>query len=557
MSEQTRRRGTVGARRGPGGKRGRIGMRPLCEALEPRRLMTLQTWVSTGADDNWATASNWSSGPIQPLDTLQFNGSDTSPTSNNNEASVNNYSLLFAKGGYDLEGQEIDVADSGGAAILANNPSGTNTLDVALTLKANATANITTAGSSLVVDNTVSGPATATLIDQGAGTLVLSTDADASGLAGPVDDQGSLQVDTPSGSGPALVHLDGGTLSGTGFLGNITATAGGGTISPGDGTTPGTLTAGAVSLNASSTLAVTLDGPGAGQFGQLAASGPVNLAGAKLTLNLGYAPANTDSYVIVQNTSNSPVQGTFAGLPQGSTITVDNVQFIINYAGGPAGNEVTLSVNGPPVANPDLYTLPENDQNFTVPVPGILGNDTDPSGHVLHPILETSPVHGTLTLNDDGSFSYVPATGFTGTDTFTYEATDGLISSQPATVTLVVNPVNAAPQAASITYSVVENNPLAIAAPGVLAGSVSPAGLPLKAELVAGPTHGTFTTPLAGDGSFTYTPATGYTGSDSFTYIAVDTNGLTRRRRRSPSTSRTSPRRWSPPPIRWPRTDRC
>ena len=367
-----------------------------------------------------------------------------------------------------------------GQAILADNPQRDQYAGRAADAQTNATANITTAGSSLSWITPVSGPATVTLIDEGAGTLVLSTDADASGLAGPVDDQGSLQVNTPSGSGPALVHLDGGTLSGTGFLGNITATAGGGTISPGDGTTPGTLTAGAVSLNASSTLAVMLDGPGTGQFGQLAASGPVNLAGAKLTLNLGYAPANTDSYVIVQNTSNSPVQGTFAGLPQGSTITVNNVQFIINYAGGPAGNEVTLSVNGPPVANPDLYTLPENDQNFSVPAraswattPTRRGMSSTRSSRPAGPRHAHAQRRRVVQLR--------PGDRIHRDRHFTYEATDGLISSQPATVTLVVNPVNAPPQAASITYSVVENNPLPVAAPGVLAGSVSPEGLPLKA----------------------------------------------------------------------------
>lgn len=532
MSEQTLRRRSAGGRRGAAGKRERIAVRPLCEALEARRLLATQVWISTGVpDDNWTTAGNWSQGPINPSDTLDFNGSDTSPTSNNNESSVNPYFLQFDQGGYDLTGNGINLADSGGSAILADNPGGTNgnnAITLPLSLVGNATVNVANAGASLTFNGTLSESSPFTLTNDGAGTLILSASSNASDFAGTVDDQGTLQVD--SASGPGSVQLDGGTLLGTGTVGTVTTTAAGGTLSPGDppaGT--GTLTAGSVTLNSSSTFAATLDGPGAGQYSQLSASGTVDLAGATLSINLGYAPGSTDSYVLIQNTSNAPVQGTFQNLPQGGTITVGNTQFVINYDGGPSGNEVILSVSAPPVANPDLYTLPENDQNFSVPAPGILGNDTNPSGlNTLHPILVTSPVHGTLTLNDDGSFGYVPATGFSGTDSFTYEVTNGLNTSQPATVSLVVNPVNSPPQAASITYNVVENNPLAVGAPGLLSGSVSPEGLPLTPLLVSGPTHGTLaSSTLPSDGSFTYTPAAGYTGTDSFTYILQDSNGLT------------------------------
>jgi hypothetical protein len=47
----------------------------------------------------------------------------------------------------------------------------------------------------------------------------------------------------------------------------------------------------------------------------------------------------------------------------------------------------------------------------------VLAND---SGGPLQVISNTNPSHGTLTFNPDGSFRYVPAAGFTGTDTFTY-----------------------------------------------------------------------------------------------------------------------------------------
>ena len=68
----------------------------------------------------------------------------------------------------------------------------------------------------------------------------------------------------------------------------------------------------------------------------------------------------------------------------------------------------------------------------------ILLNDEDDDGDSLTAQLVTGPSHGTLTLNPDGSFTYKPATGFIGTDTFTYKAFDGECYSEPATVTILV-----------------------------------------------------------------------------------------------------------------------
>jgi hypothetical protein len=48
----------------------------------------------------------------------------------------------------------------------------------------------------------------------------------------------------------------------------------------------------------------------------------------------------------------------------------------------------------------------------------------DPDGESLTAVLGTPPAHGTLTLNADGSFAYVPAPGFSGVDTFIYRAMD-------------------------------------------------------------------------------------------------------------------------------------
>ena len=59
--------------------------------------------------------------------------------------------------------------------------------------------------------------------------------------------------------------------------------------------------------------------------------------------------------------------------------------------------------------------------------------------------LVDGPTHGTLTLNDNGSFTYTPNGNYNGADSFTYTATDGTATSSVATVNITVSPVNDAP----------------------------------------------------------------------------------------------------------------
>src|SRR5439155_17138214 len=85
---------------------------------------------------------------------------------------------------------------------------------------------------------------------------------------------------------------------------------------------------------------------------------------------------------------------------------------------------VTPTNDAPVSANDDSYTTPEDTQ-LTVIAPGVLANDSDVDLDPLSAVLVSSPSHGTLTLNGDGSLVYMPASNFNGIDTFTYEASDG------------------------------------------------------------------------------------------------------------------------------------
>jgi broad specificity phosphatase PhoE len=94
--------------------------------------------------------------------------------------------------------------------------------------------------------------------------------------------------------------------------------------------------------------------------------------------------------------------------------------------------------NTPPVADDDSYTT-DFESELTVNADnGVLDGDTDADGDPLTATIATEPGNGTVSLNDDGSFTYTPNAGFVGTDSFTYQASDGTDTSEVATVTITV-----------------------------------------------------------------------------------------------------------------------
>ena len=166
------------------------------------------------------------------------------------------------------------------------------------------------------------------------------------------------------------------------------------------------------------------------------------------------------------------------------------------------------------VANNDSYNATENTA-LHVAAPGVLANDSGGSGS-LTALLISNPSHGSLTLTNNGGFTYTPASNFTGVDSFTYEATDGQTTSSVATVTITVNNF---PVANNDSYTVAENTTLTVGPPGILANDTGGIGR-LSAILVSGPSNGTLA--LTNNGSFSYTPADNFIGLDSFTYQATD-----------------------------------
>lgn len=150
---------------------------------------------------------------------------------------------------------------------------------------------------------------------------------------------------------------------------------------------------------------------------------------------------------------------------------------------------------------------------LTLGAPGVLAGA---SGHGLTAQLVSSPASGTLTLSKDGGFTYVPAAGASGIVHFTYKASDlDSTTSPPATVTIDVSPV-----AQGGVYSVNSSQTLFIPMSELLAADV---GSGLGASLVGSTANGSLTLDPTGA---TYNPNGGFSGTDAFTYEAVDASGL-------------------------------
>jgi VCBS repeat-containing protein len=96
-----------------------------------------------------------------------------------------------------------------------------------------------------------------------------------------------------------------------------------------------------------------------------------------------------------------------------------------------------LPDNDAPIALDDTYRTSKN-YPLNVAVPGVLLNDTDVENDPLTAILANAPLHGTLDLNTDGSFTYTPTVGYSGVDSFSYHTNDGVSDSNIATVLITI-----------------------------------------------------------------------------------------------------------------------
>jgi len=167
---------------------------------------------------------------------------------------------------------------------------------------------------------------------------------------------------------------------------------------------------------------------------------------------------------------------------------------------------VVDNANTAPVAYPQSVSIAEDTALVGITLAG-----SDAEGDPLTASIVTLPAHGTLTADP---LSYTPAANYHGPDSFTFKVNDGQADSAPATVSITVNPVNDAPIANPQSATTQQDTALPI----TLTGS-DVDGDSLTFTVTSGPASGTLSgTPP----SLTYTPSSGYIGTDSFTFIAND-----------------------------------
>jgi len=258
-----------------------------------------------------------------------------------------------------------------------------------------------------------------------------------------------------------------------------------------------------------------------------AEGGTVSISGIDTTGTVGLVTNNGDGTVTYDPS------GEFEYLGASDTATDTFTYTITDGHGGTDTATVTVTVNGindPPVATDDSPSVSEDSTGVTVPV---LGNDTDAESQTLSvSAVDTTGTTGLVTNNGtdvtydpDGLFESLAA-GETATDTFTYTVSDGHGGTDTATVTVTVTGVNDAPVAVDDSYETPYETTLTVAAPGVLSNDTDDdASDSVTAGSASTPDHGTVT--LNADGSFDYSPTTGYFGPDSFTYTVSDGHAAT------------------------------
>jgi len=215
--------------------------------------------------------------------------------------------------------------------------------------------------------------------------------------------------------------------------------------------------------------------------------------------------------------------GSFTYEPRPGFVGTDSFVYRLTSGRYRGSARVELRVgaaNVVPVATADAYSTFE-DSAIEVAAPGLLANDSYAAGSPLQIEVVRGP-GGSIDVQPDGSFTFEPFMNADGDDSFTYRIGDGITWSEPALVNIDVIAVNDPPFVEGEQYETSYETTLVVDAPGVLANDFDPIefdGLTASGP-IQGPAHGTVV--LQSNGSFTYTPDAGYSGTDGFSYLVSD-----------------------------------
>lgn len=264
-----------------------------------------------------------------------------------------------------------------------------------------------------------------------------------------------------------------------------------------------------------------------GEFGVYASSDvTITVVAAAPTVNAATltTQANSTSNIITPVITGMTTSIALSTAPSHGVATVNSLTLVYtptaNYVGtdtlsftavGPGGRSAPATVTITIVATPPSAS------NFTFQA-NSAANSIAPtiSGTASSFAVSKSPAHGVVAINGL-ALTYTPNLNYVGSDTFTYDAlgTNGVFASSTVTISVVA----AAPTANSANLTLVSGTSTSIDLASLVSG---PTFTGLTIAIAAAPTHGTAT--LSGT-ILTYTPARGYVGADTLSYIASAIGG--------------------------------
>jgi VCBS repeat-containing protein len=249
-----------------------------------------------------------------------------------------------------------------------------------------------------------------------------------------------------------------------------------------------------------------------------------------ITLTGSDVDGNSLTYTVVTSPTKGSLSGTAPSLtytPTANENGSDSFTFKVNDGtvdSAIATVSITINaVNDAPVANAQSVTTDE-DTAKTITLTG-----SDVEGSVLTYLIVTNPTKGTLS-GTAPALTYTPTADQNGSDSFTFKVNDGSSDSVAATVSITINPINDAPvitEGPSASVAMSKNGTPTAFSLTLHATDVDSSDT-LTWGILTAAAHGTAAASGTGASiAISYTPTTGYTGSDSFVVKVTDSGSAT------------------------------
>lgn len=255
---------------------------------------------------------------------------------------------------------------------------------------------------------------------------------------------------------------------------------------------------------------------------------------AAITLQASDIDADLLTFVVKTSPSHGQLSGLAPNLvyiPESNFSGQDMFSFEVTDASGERSS-ASISISILPVNDAPFSETQSLETQEETPL-SIHLSANDVEGDAFNIEITVPPAHGNLT-GTLPEMIYTPALNYNGPDSFAFRAKDGTSSGGSAVIEILVHSINDAPETTFDVFSVEEDSILNVSIAKSVVRNDSDShenapgesNQPLKALLVAGPTHATSFT-LMDNGTFIYEPRPNFHGIDSFTYRAQDSLGGT------------------------------